>query len=84
MLTTSTTTGLGGAFTGTYGADGELVNQLYPNGINAGYVRAGASALAFGERFGGARLAGMALVLAGIAVIVLPVRRGHASTPESS
>lgn len=47
-------------------------------------VAAGASALAFGERFGGARLAGMALMLAGIAVIVLPVRRGHASTPESS
>jgi drug/metabolite transporter (DMT)-like permease len=33
-------------------------------------VAATGSALAFGERFGGRRLAGMALVLAGLAVIV--------------
>jgi O-acetylserine/cysteine efflux transporter len=34
------------------------------------FVAAAGSALAFGERFGGRRLAGMALVLAGLAVIV--------------
>jgi O-acetylserine/cysteine efflux transporter len=36
------------------------------------FVAAGASSLAFGERFGPLRLAGMALVLAGFAVIVVP------------
>jgi O-acetylserine/cysteine efflux transporter len=36
------------------------------------FVAAGASSLAFGERFGPLRLAGMALVLAGLAVIVVP------------
>lgn len=39
------------------------------------FVAAYASSLVFGETFGGARLAGMVLVLAGIAVIVLPVER---------
>ena len=39
------------------------------------FVAAGASALVFGERFGALRLAGMALVLCGLAVIVLPGRR---------
>ena len=38
------------------------------------FVAALGSALVFGERFGPARLTGMALVLAGLAVIVLPVR----------
>ena len=42
------------------------------------FVAAGASALVFGERFGGLRLAGMALVLCGLAVIVLPEREGRA------
>ena len=36
------------------------------------FVAAAAAALVFGERFGPLRLAGMALVLAGLAVIVLP------------
>ena len=36
------------------------------------FVGAGGSALVFGERFGALRIAGMALVLVGIAVIVLP------------
>lgn len=37
------------------------------------FVAAAGSALVFGERFGFVRLAGMALVLSGLAVIVLPV-----------
>jgi len=36
------------------------------------FVAAYASSLAFGERFGPLRLAGMALVLLGLAVIVAP------------
>ena len=36
------------------------------------FVAAYASSLVFGERFGGLRLIGMALVLLGLAVIVLP------------
>jgi O-acetylserine/cysteine efflux transporter len=40
-------------------------------------VGAAASALLFGERFGPLRLTGMALVLAGLAVIVTPARRGR-------
>jgi O-acetylserine/cysteine efflux transporter len=39
------------------------------------FVAAVSSALVFGERFGGLRLAGMALVLCGLALIVLPSRR---------
>src|SRR5207245_3360730 len=39
------------------------------------FVGASSSALVFGERFGPLRLAGMALVLLGIAVIVLPWAR---------
>jgi O-acetylserine/cysteine efflux transporter len=38
------------------------------------FVAAGAAALVFGERFGPLRLAGMALVLAGLTVIVVPGR----------
>jgi O-acetylserine/cysteine efflux transporter len=37
------------------------------------FVATYASSLAFGERFGPLRLAGMALVLLGLAVIVAPV-----------
>src|SRR5262249_37084789 len=39
------------------------------------------SALIFGERFSPLRLAGMALILAGLAVIVWPVRRVTPATP---
>jgi O-acetylserine/cysteine efflux transporter len=39
------------------------------------FVAAASSALVFGERFGALRLLGMALVLAALAVIVLPARR---------
>lgn len=39
------------------------------------FVAAASSAVVFGERFGGVRLAGMALVLCGLAVIVLPARQ---------
>lgn len=42
------------------------------------FVAAAGSSLAFDERFGGARLLGMALVLSGLAVIVLPSRRAPA------
>ena len=38
------------------------------------FVGAAASALVFGERFGPLRLAGMVLVLAGLAIIVAPSR----------
>ena len=47
------------------------------------FVAAAGSALVFGERFGPLRLAGMALVLAGLAVIVLPIRV-PAGAPSSS
>ena len=42
------------------------------------FVAAAASAAVFGERFGGLRLAGMVLVLCGLAVIVLPAREAAA------
>jgi len=38
------------------------------------FVAAGASALVFGERFNGLRLAGMALVMLGLAIIVMAAR----------
>jgi O-acetylserine/cysteine efflux transporter len=44
-------------------------------------VGAVAGALAFGERFGPLRLAGMVVVLLGLAVILVPARRGRA--PDS-
>jgi O-acetylserine/cysteine efflux transporter len=49
------------------------------------FVAAGASSLAFGERFGPLRLTGMGLVVLGLAVIVAPVgtkgrRRGLPAT----
>jgi O-acetylserine/cysteine efflux transporter len=47
------------------------------------FVAAWSSSIVFGERFGPVRLSGMALVLLGLAVIVLPlerlVRRGAAT-----
>ena len=52
-----------------------------PFALLAPFVAAVGSALAFGERFGGARLAGMALVLLGLTVIVLPSRRVGVSAP---
>jgi O-acetylserine/cysteine efflux transporter len=46
-----------------------------PFALLAPFVASYSSSLVFGERFGPLRLAGMALVLLGIAVIVLPVAR---------
>jgi len=48
--------------------------SVTPFALLAPFVAAAASAVAFGERFGPLRLVGMALVLAGLGVIVLPVR----------
>ncbi len=45
-----------------------------PFALLAPFVAAGAAALMLGERFGPLRVSGMALVLAGLAVLVLPVR----------
>jgi len=47
-----------------------------PFALLAPFVAAAGSAMAFGERFGPLRLAGMALVLCGLGVIVLPRRAG--------
>jgi O-acetylserine/cysteine efflux transporter len=44
-------------------------------------VGAVAAAVVFGERFGPLRLAGMAVVLLGLAVILVPVRRARGSDP---
>jgi O-acetylserine/cysteine efflux transporter len=46
-----------------------------PFALLAPFVAAYASSLVFGERFGTMRLAGMGLVLLGLAVIVLPLER---------
>jgi O-acetylserine/cysteine efflux transporter len=46
--------------------------SVAPFALLVPFVAAYASSLVFGETFGGLRLAGMALVLAGIAVIALP------------
>ncbi len=51
------------------------VADVAPFSLLVPFVGALASALVFGERFGPVRLAGMASVLAGLAVIVLPVER---------
>ena len=53
----------------------QLAAAVAPFALLVPVVAAGASALVFGERFGALRLAGMALVLCGLAVIVLPGRR---------
>ena len=56
------------------------VAVVAPFGLLTPFVAACGSSLAFGERFGPARLAGMGLVLLGLAVIVAPSRR---SSPET-
>jgi O-acetylserine/cysteine efflux transporter len=78
------------ATVGAYAVWGALLRRypaamVTPFALLAPFVAAYASSLTFGERFGRTRLAGMALVLVGLAVIVLPARRTHASaaTPES-
>ena len=55
-----------------------MVALVTPFSLLVPFVGAAASAIAFGERFGGLRLAGMACVLAGLAVSVLPVGRWRA------
>ena len=68
------------ATTLAYAIWGVLLRR-YPTALVAPFallvpcVAAAASALVFGERFGGLRLAGMALVLGGLSIIVLPSRR---------
>jgi O-acetylserine/cysteine efflux transporter len=47
------------------------------------FVAAGSSSLVLGERFGPARLAGMALVLLGLAVIVTGGRAARATGPDA-
>jgi O-acetylserine/cysteine efflux transporter len=49
-----------------------------PFGLLVPLVGAAAATLVFGERFGPLRLAGMAMVLLGLAVILLPTGRGRA------
>jgi O-acetylserine/cysteine efflux transporter len=72
------------ATVGAYAAWGVLLRRhpaasVTPFALLAPFVAACASSLVFRERFGPARLAGMALVLLGLAVIVLPTRHAHAS-----
>ena len=55
------------------------VATVAPFALLVPFVGALSSALVFGERFGPVRLAGMACVLAGLAVIVLPVLRSSAT-----
>lgn len=62
-----------------YGIWGALLRRypaatVTPFALLVPFVGAAAAALVFGERFGPLRLAGIALVLAGLAVIVLPRR----------
>lgn len=54
-----------------------------PFALLAPFVAAYASSLVFGERFGALRLAGMGLVLLGLAVIVLPLERLAGRRPAS-
>jgi len=81
---------LGAVATMAYAVWGRLL-QRYPAGAVAPFALLSpctgvvASALIFGERFGPMRYAGMALILAGLAIIVLPLdrarrRRGVAAT----
>jgi O-acetylserine/cysteine efflux transporter len=71
------------ATTLAYAIWGDLLRR-YPTALVAPFallvpfVAAASSALVFGERFGGLRLGGMALVLCGLAVIVLPRREAMA------
>jgi RHS repeat-associated protein len=56
LLTSSTTSGLGGAFVGNYDANGQLVHQTYPNGINVDYYDNEAGnprAIVYGKGFQG-------------------------------
>ena len=67
------------ATTLAYAIWGDLLRR-YPTALVAPFallvpfVAAASSAVVFGERFGGLRLVGMALVLCGLGVIVLPQR----------
>jgi O-acetylserine/cysteine efflux transporter len=71
------------ATTLAYAMWGDLLRR-YPTAVVAPFallvpfVAAASSALVFGERFGGVRLVGMALVLCGLAAIVLPRREAMA------
>jgi O-acetylserine/cysteine efflux transporter len=70
-------------FAGTtvaFAAWGQLLRRygvatIAPFALLVPFIGAVASAIAFGERFGPLRLAGMALVLAGLAVLLVPTRR---------
>ena len=67
------------ATTGAYAIWGALLRRyptavVTPFALLVPFVAAASSAAVFGERFGGLRLVGMALVLCGLAVIVLPAR----------
>lgn len=72
-----------------YAIWGRLLRQhraatVAPFALLVPFVGASSSSLVFGERFGALRLAGMALVLLGIAVIVLPWHRvsiGRGASP---
>ena len=68
----------------SYAIWGDLLRRhptavVTPFALLVPFVAAVSSALVFGERFGPMRLAGMALVLAGLAVIVLPPARQAAA-----
>jgi O-acetylserine/cysteine efflux transporter len=71
---------LGSAGTMVYAIWGNLLKR-YPAGVIAPFALlspctgVAASAIVFGEAFGPARYAGMGLIFAGLAVIVLPGRR---------
>jgi O-acetylserine/cysteine efflux transporter len=74
------------ATTLTYALWGTLLRRyaaatVAPFALLVPLVGAAAAALVFGERFGSLRLAGMAVVLLGLAIILLPARRGP---PDSS
>ena len=61
-----------------YAIWGELLRRypaaiVTPFALLVPFVAAYASSVVFGERFGPARLGGMALVMLGLAIIVLPV-----------
>ena len=55
-----------------------------PFALLAPFVAAGAAALTLGERFGPLRTGGMALVLAGLAMLVLPQRRPGPADPRQA